>query len=115
MSTAHPNPNLTADSREERLPLWVRETIIALRRNVRDLEGVVASVRGEHEGSNVHLIDKASIKRTPLPKNSQVEFNSGWGKIGVYHDLDGRVRIQGDNTIILRVNAGNSVTVELES
>jgi len=109
------DPRLKIDPREEKLPLWVREKLDHMRRTIRDLEAVVASVKGEHEGSNVHLIDRASIKRTPLPKNSQVEFNSGWGKIGVYHDLDGRVCIQGDSTIILRVNAGNSVTVELES
>ena len=112
--TTHANPNLTADPREEKLPLWVRETIIALRRNVRDLEEVVAAVRGEHEGSNVQLMDKGSLKTTPLPKNSHVKFESNWGGILVGHDLDGRVRVQGDSTLILRMNASNALTVELD-
>lgn len=112
--TDHPNPRLTVDPREEKLPMWVRETIIALRRNVRDMEEVVASVRGEHEGSNVRLFDKGTIKDTPLPKNSQVCFDSNWGKVTVGHDLDGLIRIQGDSKLVLRMNAANSLTVELE-
>ena len=112
--TEHPNPNLTPDPREEKLPMWVRESLNALRRNVRHLEESVAAVKGEHPDSNVHLLDKASLKNTDLPKNSQVAFDSHWGKVIVGHDLDGRVRVQGDNVLIVRLNAGNALTVELE-
>ena len=108
-------PLLTPDPREEKLPVWVQEKLSALRIKVRDMEAVVASVRGEHEGSNVRLLGGASLKDTPLPKNSQIAFDSHWGKIAVGHDLEGRLRIQGDNTLILRMNAGNALTAELEN
>lgn len=109
------HPLLVPDPREEKLPLWARDTLLALRRNVRDMEEAVAAVKGEHEGSNVRLFDRTTLGNTPLPKNSQLAFDSNWGKIAVGHDLDGRVRIQGDSTLILRMSAGNALTVELEA
>jgi hypothetical protein len=110
----HPNPNLTPDPREEKLPVWVRTTLHALRRDIRDLEAVAASVRGEHKGSNVEMVDMTRINRTPLPKDSMIRFANNWGGITVYHDRDGRVCVQGDNSLILHMSASNMFTVELD-
>lgn len=104
----------TPDPREEKLPRWVQEKFTAYRREIERLEAVVASVKGEHAGSNVRIFDKGTLKDTPLPKNSQVCFDSNWGKVIVGHDLDDRIRIQGDSKLILRMNAANALTVELD-
>lgn len=105
---------MTPDPREERQPAWVRQVLAELRARVLDSEKAVASVRGEHPGTNVHLDVRGSRSSVGLPENSHVTFHSKWGGILVGHDLDGRVRIQGDSRLILRVNAANTFTVELE-
>lgn len=113
--TGHLNPNLTPDPREEKLPMWVRTSLLALRNNVRDLEQVAAAVKGVHEGSNVRMLSLTGITdNIPLPKDSMIKFDNKWGGITVHHTKDGGLRIQGDNTLILHMNAGNSLTVELE-
>ena len=107
--------NATPDPREEKLPLWARDTLLALRRQVRDAEQAADAVRGAHEGSNVQLIGKTARKdNVPLPRNSYVRFDSKWGGIQVGHDLDGRIRIQGDSVLVLRMSAANALFVELE-
>lgn len=105
--------NLTPDPREEKLPVWVKESMASMRRTIRTLEETVAAVKGEHPGSNVRLFDKGTRHDIALPKNAHVSFDSNWGKVIVGHDLDGRVRIQGDSRLILRMNAANALTVEL--
>lgn len=105
--------NQTPDPREQRLPAWARDRLMYLRREVRDLERTADTVKGEHKGSNVRLAGCANQKAVPLPKNAHVEFDSNWGKIVVGHDLNGRLRIQGDGAVILRMNAANALTVEL--
>jgi hypothetical protein len=107
-------PVFTPDEREAKLPVWVRQELQNLRNTVRDLHNQVQAVKGEHAGSNVQMLDKAGLGSTPLPKGSMVKFDSNWGGITVHHDTDGRVRIQGDNTLLIRLNAGNALTVELE-
>lgn len=105
---------MTPDPREGKQPGWVQDTLAELRGKVRNMESEVAAVKGEHEGSNVRLVNRTSLKDTPLPPSSMVAFDSKWGKVTVHHDLDGRVRIQGDSALIVRLNAGNALTVELE-
>lgn len=107
--------SMTPDPREEKLPLWVRDTLLALRRQVRDAEQIADAVRGVHTGSNVQIVGSGTRKdNIPLPKNSHVQFDSKWGSVQIGHDLDGRVRVQGDSVLIVRLNAGNALTVELE-
>lgn len=96
------------DPREAKLPLWVRDRLMHLRQEVRDLKQVADA------GSNVQLIGRTNRDTMPLPKNSHVKFESKWGNVQVGHDLDGRVRVQGDSVLILRMSAGNALTVELE-
>lgn len=108
-------PNLTPDPREEKLPVWAREKLASLRQNVRKLEEARDVLKGEHQDSNVRLLEKTGLGHIPLPKNSMIKFANNWGHITVHHEPDGRVRIQGDNTILVRLNAGNSLTVELEN
>lgn len=105
---------MTPDPREERLPAWVRETLHTLRVAVRDAHEIAESVKGEHAGSNVRLDMRTAAEVVPLPKNSHVEFDSKWGKITVGHTMGGQIRIQGDSRMILRMEAANALTVELE-
>lgn len=108
-------PDLTPDRREEKLPVWVQEQFQMYRRTITDLRGEVALLKGELPDSNVMMLEKAGLGKTPLPKNAMIKFASkSWGGITVHHERDGRLRIQGDNTLILRMNAGNALTVELE-
>jgi hypothetical protein len=95
-------PVFTPDEREAKLPVWVRQELQNLRNTVRDLHNQVQAVKGEHAGSNVQMLDKAGLGSTPLPKGSMVKFDSNWGGI------------KGDNTLLIRLNAGNALTVELE-
>lgn len=106
--------DLTPDPREEKLPVWVQESMASMRRTIRALEQSVAAVKGEYPHSNVRLFDKGNRSDTGLPRNSQVAFDSQWGKILVHHDLKGLVRIQGDSRMIVHLEASNALTVELE-
>lgn len=111
-----PRPSLDPDPREEKLPAWVRKKLEDQRRWISDMEATVDAVKSEHKGSNVRLVDfhSPTLRTTPLPKNSHVEFDSNWGKFTVHHDSDGKIRIQGDNVLLMRLQAGNSFTVELD-
>jgi hypothetical protein len=112
--TPNQHPILTPDPREAKLPSWARARLDAPRTHVRDQDKTVQSVTGEHEGSNVVLVGKPQRPDVPLPKNSSVAFKSNWGRIQVFHDLKGRVHIQGDSMIRIRPGGGNNITVELE-
>lgn len=105
---------MTPDPRESKLPVWAQQTLDQLRLRVLDAEKTMASVKGEHPDTNVHLDVRRSRNSVGLPRNSHVTFDSKWGGIQVGHDLEGRVRIQGDSRLILRMNAANAMTVELE-
>lgn len=106
--------SMTPDLREEKLPLWARLMLTDLRGEVSDLREQVTVLRGEHVQSNVKAL--GGVKHTDLwlPQNTAVAFDSNWGRIQVGHDLKGLVRIQGDSSLILRMSAGNALTVELE-
>jgi hypothetical protein len=108
-------PILTPDPREPKLAAWARARIDALRGKVRDMQAIVDAVRGEHPGSNVRIFEKTGLGKTNLPKGSMIEFDSNWGTIKVFHDLKGRICVQGDNTLLVRLEAGNTLTVELEN
>ena len=105
---------MAIDPRERRLPVWVQNLILVLRDTTRDAQAVADAVRGEHTGSNVRLQVRGSLEPVPLPENSYVQFDSKWGKVIVGHDLEGRIRVQGDSRMILRMNAANALAVELE-
>jgi hypothetical protein len=112
-----PDPLLEPDPREPKLAVWAQDRLRAQRQRIADLEKSVEAVKGEHAGSNVRLVDfhARMLAPTPLPKDSQVEFDSKWGKVTVHHEMKGgRIRIQGDNTLVVRLQAGNALTVELE-
>lgn len=106
--------DMTPNPREEKLPLWARDTLLALRRAVQDAEAAVEALKGEHPGTNVRLQSRTSLVNIPLPRNSSVEFDSNWGKVLVGHEPNGLIRIQGDSKLILRMSASNALTVELE-
>lgn len=105
---------MTPDPREEKQPGWVQQTLAALRGKVRDAEQIANATKGQHPGTNVRLLDKTSTTKIDLPKNSQVEFDSNWGRIIVGHELDGKVRVQGDSAVTLHPSAANSFSVELK-
>jgi hypothetical protein len=105
----------TPDPREAKLPVWARERLQSYRTTITDLRKAVTTLQGQNEGSNVTLIGKYRLPDIPLPKNSSVAFKSNWGRIQVFHDLKGRVHIQGDNTILVRPGGGNNITIELEN
>jgi hypothetical protein len=107
-------PVFTPDPREAKLPVWVREQLQSYRKTITDLHQAVTVLQGQNAGSNVVLVGKYKMPDTPLPKNSSIAFKSNWGRIQVFHDLKGRVHIQGDNTILVRPGGGNNLTIELE-
>jgi hypothetical protein len=106
----------TPDPRETKLPVWAQEKLTAERRTVEQLREELALLRGDLPESNVRVMGKPGIcNSVALPPNSSVKFDNKWGGIVVYHDQKGRIQIQGDNTLIVRLGAGNSLSVELEA
>jgi hypothetical protein len=113
----HPSPWLIPDAREAKLAQWARDTLAHLRSEVEMLEKALAALRGENEGSNVVIAANAGMHgrpELPLPKNSRIDFATGWGKIQVHHDLKGNVRVQGDSSLVVYLEAGNALTVKLK-
>lgn len=105
--------NLDPDPREERLPRWVQTTLASLRSDVRELKETADTLRGELPDSNVRIMHRTNLDTIPLPENAMIKFANKWGWITVHHERNGQVRIQGDSTMILHMNAGNSLNVEL--
>lgn len=106
--------HMTPDPREEKLPVWVQSSVASMRSTIQDLEAALTTMQGEHQESNVRILKTTSLGNIPLPKNSMVKFDNKWGEILVCHERDGRIRIQGDKAVVLRMLAGNALTVELE-
>jgi hypothetical protein len=105
---------LKPDPREERLPAWNRDLLTSLRHEVRRLQEALNATKGDHPDSNVTLQGVPSGSSIRLPRNSKIQFKSNWGGIQVHHDLNGRICIQADSSLLVRPNASNSLTVELE-
>lgn len=104
------------DPREAKLPVWVQEKLAAERRTVARLREELDLLRGDIPESNVRVMGQPGISdKVNLPRNARVKFDNKWGGIEVHHEKTGRVRIQGDNTLIVRLGSGNSLSVELEA
>lgn len=114
MPTNPTGPVFIPEEREAKLPLWAREQLQSYRSTITGLTEELALLKGELPGSNVQVLGKPGRGPLPLPKYSVVAFDNKWGRILAAHETNGRIRIQGDNTLIVRMNAGNCLTVELE-
>jgi hypothetical protein len=106
------------DPREDRLPKWAREELHRLRRDLETERKVTEELKGNNPDSNTFLIDYGR-KDAPLPRNSRIGFHvrpdDGTCRqaIQVYVE-NRRLRVQGDYSLIVRMGASNSFTVELE-
>ncbi len=124
------NTNLTEEeekARFEKLPKWAQSRIGELEWRVASQKDKIDELSNPHPGSNVLVCGWVSYPDQTLPPDSQVEFVMGtepanenkWrDKISVGHVRSNKgrdiLRIQGDQSLIIRCSASNSFEVTFD-
>lgn len=106
------------DPREARLPKWAQEELRALRYRLTVELKVIEELKGNNPDSDTFLIDYGR-KDTPLPEGARVGYHlepdNGRSRhqIQVYTE-HGKLRVQGDYSIVVKPIASNCLTIEME-
>lgn len=97
----------------KRLPKWVQNKIIVLERNLHNLQAELRQIYGAEE-TNVSF-SKGILEEFNLPKDVRITFKikphqRSW--IDCYITNDGKLRVSGNNSILINPSASNCFTVE---
>jgi hypothetical protein len=106
------------DPREARLPKWAQEELRALRYRLTVELQAIEELKGNNPDSDTFLIDYGR-KDSPLPRGSRIGYHlepddgQVRQQIQVYVE-SGKLRVQGDYSIVVRPVASNCLTIEME-
>lgn len=105
------------DEREAKLPVWARDTINALRRQVEDQEGTLSIAREEARKAGCTgkiIADGLGTKGFPLHDRALVEFHLPNGKVCVMFREDGTILdINTMGPMLVRPQASNSIYITI--
>ncbi len=102
------------EEREQKLPQWAQYLLLDMRREMRALRSTLDATKGDHPDSNVKLWGTTVGEHVDLRKNSHISFKMEAGNVQVYHERNGRLRVQGDYRLVVYPEASNALSVELE-